>query len=144
MSAESHLGESPGEGDETPTDRIRVSAFLWRPWYAKLWWALIPLYWLAAGEPTRPPFLNPFFESGYSVVISILFTPITAIVVLGARMFRKAAASSDLVPLDTEKFGWRGPGVLPPWLDETNPASGPLWIGNQIRDQVLHDLSNRH
>ncbi|PKP95782.1 MAG: hypothetical protein CVT74_18665 [Alphaproteobacteria bacterium HGW-Alphaproteobacteria-13] len=22
--------------------------WLWRPWYAKLWWAAIPIYWAAA------------------------------------------------------------------------------------------------
>ena len=25
--------------------KLRLSEWIWRPWYAKLWWAAIPIYW---------------------------------------------------------------------------------------------------
>src|SRR3546814_2791775 len=43
--------------------RPRASNYLWRPWYAKLWWAAIPIYWLPAGSPFGFDFLADFYRS---------------------------------------------------------------------------------
>ena len=102
-----------------PTDGLGLSNWLWRPWYAKLWWAAIPVYWLAMGEPTRPEFLNAFADSGYAVVTNIIFIPITALAVLGVGFFRQAAIDGRLEPLPADRMkrmrrapagtGWNDP-----------------------------------
>ena len=84
--------------------QLRLSDWVWRPWYAKLWWATIPLYWLAMGEPTRPGFLSAFAESGYSVLTNILFIPITPLAVFGLRFFRNAAAVGKLDAPHRDEF----------------------------------------
>jgi len=73
--------------------RTRSSAWLWRPWYAKLWWGSIPVYWLVIGEPTRPAILETFASSGYSAITHAVFNPIVALIVLGAGYFLRGAVS---------------------------------------------------
>lgn len=37
---------------------------------------------------------------------------------------------------------WRN-GRVPRSMDETDPASGPLWIGNRLHEQVMKDQADR-
>lgn len=118
---------------------LRASDYLWKPWYAKLWWAAIPLYWAPAGGPTRIAWLADFYESGYAVVTNIVFLPVTALFILGFRYFRWLLDEGESVePRIDVGYGSRHHyGIPHPAMDESNPRSGPNWIGNRGRDDFL-------
>lgn len=96
-------GDKAGH-DVAAAPALRLSDWIWQPWYAKLWWAMIPLYWLATGEPTRPEFLNAFSDSAYAIIGNILFIPITPLIVLGMRFFSSAADAGALEPHQPSEF----------------------------------------
>lgn len=116
----------------------RARDYFWRPWHAKLWWAAIPLYWILVADPTRPPFMDSVVRGGYTSVTNIVFLPLTAILVLGFRFFDGLLHHQDQ-PLDTElEIGAHRPAGYPhPTIDEFDPASGPRWIGNRHRDELI-------
>lgn len=133
---------NPNDRDGVVTaPRARPSAreFLWRPWYAKLWWICIPIYWILIADPTRPSFLDPIVRSGYTAIANIAFLPLTAIFVLGfkffARFFDGGRTASD--ERETEIGAHRPAGYPHPTIDEFDPASGPRWIGNRHRDELI-------
>lgn len=116
--------------------RPHAADWFWRPWYAKLWWAAIPLYWLPAGGPTRIDALQVFYKSGWALIPNLLLLPITALLILGFGYFRELLDTGE--PVDfREDIGFgtrRRPGMPHPTMDEFNPRSGPLWIGNRPID----------
>lgn len=81
----------PWDGDVTPAsddcpptvDAPRLGDWLWRPWYAKLWWILIVLYWLGAFAAQWFPNLQPIFHGDGFPVIFLVLHPFAAIPVLG-------------------------------------------------------------
>ena len=128
----------PDEPVELPVP-LRASDYLWRPWYAKLWWAAIPLYWAPAGGPTRIAWLADFYESGYAVVTNIVFLPVTALFILGFRYFGRFLDEGEPVdpPLDIGYGTRRRWGMPHPTMDEFDARSGPRWIGNRERNDAL-------
>lgn len=133
-----HMAEAPIEtlkDDEgqAHSPGLGLSNWLWRPWYAKLWWAAIPAYWLAMGEPTRPEFLEGFAHSGYAAITHAVFTPITALAVLGAGLFRRAALEGRLEPYNAGR-----PGSLGRKLDDSHPASS-FSISRRNREWILRN-----
>lgn len=133
--------DSATNADEpiNPTEvavRLRAADYLWRPWYAKLWWAAILIYWMPAGGPTRIAWLAEFYESGYAVIPNLIFLPITALLALGFGYFRRLFAEGTPVePRFDIGYGTRRrPGRPHPTMDEFDPRSGPRWIGNRPYD----------
>jgi len=116
------LGDAQ-HADKLGQDALRLSNHLWRPWYAKLWWAAIPLYWLAMGEPTRPAFLDGFADSGFALVTNMLFVPIIPIVVFGMRFVRHAATVGRVEPLSRNAHRIFGrPSDEDSWCSLQNPS----------------------
>lgn len=113
-----------------------LSNWLWRPWYAKIWWAAIPAYWLAMGEPTRPSFLDAFADSGYAIITNIAFIPITALVVLGAGFVRQAAIDGRLGPPQADRMF---PGHRP----KDDVAWNSLQNPNRFRNAVIREHMKR-
>jgi len=120
------------------------SDWLWRPWYAKLWWAGIPIYWLGAGLSLKSERLAAFFDTAIAGYCNVLFFPMTAFVVLGvgfARAWIDALPPGDEgADLDDELI-WpeRGFGRRHSALDMFNPHSGVLYIGNPLNPlNVIH------
>lgn len=115
--------------------------WLWRPWYAKLWWAAIPIYWAAAAASLKISALAAFYDSAAAGFANILFFPPTALFILGFG-FARARFDSPLVgdPLSDEEIeelkhmgsedeDWEHLG--PHWsVDMYDPRSGGLYIGN--------------
>jgi hypothetical protein len=126
------------DDDQTGSaDGLGLSNWLLRPWYAKLWWAAIPVYWLAMGEPTRPEFLNAFADSGYAVVTNIIFVPITALFALGVGFFRQAAIDGWLEPLPAyqmKPISWSPEETG--WYSTLNP--------NRFRNEIIRKHMNHH
>lgn len=129
------------EPSKAETRQPVAADWLWRPWYAKLWWAAIPIYWAAAAASLKIPALAPFFESAVAGFINVLFFPPTTLLMLGFG-FARAWLDRPLVgdPLSDEDIEaleqmrmedeeWERLG--PHWsVDIYDPRSGGLYIGN--------------
>jgi hypothetical protein len=76
---------TPVEGREEP----RASDWLWRPWYAKLWWTAIPVYWLGAAASLKVAALAQFYETALAGYLNVLFYPLVALMVLGIGYLRE-------------------------------------------------------
>lgn len=115
---------------------LRASNWLWRPWYAKLWWVAIPLYWLPAGSAMRVDALASFYDSGWAMISNMIFLPITALIVLGFGYFRELLAKGQPAygVYDYDVGETRKAGFPHPSMDEFDPRSGPRWIGNRPFD----------
>ncbi|MDR7256317.1 hypothetical protein J2X47_000478 [Sphingomonas sp. BE270] len=128
----------------------KLSAWLWSPWYAKLWWVAIPIWWMGMAASIRVDTLEAFYRGALAGYLNVLFFPMTALMVLGVGYVRER--------LD----GFIGPGDGTPPCDEEDeeeeeffarrrreehnrfmdnigrgtdmfdPRSGPLWIGNPL------------
>lgn len=127
-------------------DRPRLCAWLWQPWYAKLWWTAIPLWWLGMALSTRVDVLATFYRSALAGYLNVLFFPMTALMVLGVGYVRKRldtfVGPSDGMPLSDEEAlavtrdMWeahdRAMKDLRAGSDVLDPRSGLLWIGNPM------------
>lgn len=113
---------------------LRVADYLWRPWYAKLWWSLIPVYWIGAAASSALSELAQFYDSALAGYLNILFLPLTAIVILGFGYARAWLDRAEWVEHEGNALALsltgRQPGVPPPEFDTLDPRSGFLWINH--------------
>jgi hypothetical protein len=88
---------------EADIQQPKAVDWLWHPWYAKLWWAAISLYWIAATASLNIPSIWAFFESAFAGYLNVLFFPFTAVLVLGFGFVRAwiDAPEADVGPLLT-------------------------------------------
>ena len=126
---------------EAAVQQPQAADWLWRPWYAKLWWVAIPLYWAAATVSLKTPALSSFFESALAGYLNLLFFPFTALLVLGFGFVR---AWFDSRPVDDGSLTWKEIEELErieddDWLwdhqavgDIYDPMSGTIYIGNPL------------
>lgn len=120
-----------------PAERPRASDYLWRPWYARLWWAAIPVYWIGMAVSSRVPLLADFYDLALAGYLNVLFFPPTALMVLGVGYVRERIApidwsgASDPGDWVYSVNGDRGPSRMPFYVDPLDPRSGPYWIGDQ-------------
>lgn len=131
--AESELEPPGGTTVESGMATPRASDWLWRPWYAKLWWAAIPIYWLPAGSPFGIDFLADFYTGSIGIYLNIVFLPVTALVVLGFGYARRLRESDHWIEISGEHnrasaFYRRTPHSPPAYADPLSPLSGPRWI----------------
>lgn len=122
------------------TVRPRASDWLWHPWYAKLWWLAIPIYWLGAAASLKIPMLAGFYESALAGLLNVLFFPITALMVLGVGYVRGLFEPIDwskLEPADPSDRRFYRPRI-DPHTDPTDPRSGIIWIGHPRNHARLH------
>lgn len=129
------------------TGAPKLSAWLWSPWYAKLWWAAIPIWWMGMAASTRVDALETFYRGVLAGYLNILFFPMTALMVLGVGYVRERLDSfvqpGDGTPLsDEEEEDFLRRRALEEHerlakrrrsgFDPSDPRSGPLWIGNPL------------
>lgn len=127
--------------------RPQLSAWLWRPWYAKLWWSAVPVWWAGMAVSTQVDALASFYRGGIAGYLNVLFFPITALMVLGVGYVRECLDSSiervDGAPLSKENAEVLREGRrreehnrlldgIGKGTDMFDPRSGPLWIGNPL------------
>jgi hypothetical protein len=125
---------------EATIQQPKAIDWLWHPWYSKLWWTAIPLYWITATASLKIPALWAFFESAFAGYLNVLFFPFTALLVLGfgfARAWLDALATDEWERLAAEEIrmwddDWsdRKPGQPDPAFDIYDPRSGILYVGN--------------
>lgn len=131
----------------TPPLPLTLRRWLWAPWYAKAWWAAIPVWWLGMAASTCVDALEPFYRGALAGYLNILFFPMTALMVLGVGYVREGldnfvgqGEGRTLSGEEEEEFFARqrheeqkrfmdniGRGT-----DMFDPRSGPLWIGNPL------------
>lgn len=115
--------------------------WLWRPWYAKLWWVTIPIYWAVAAASLKVPALAAFYSSAAAGYLNMLFFPPTALLVLGLGFARAwinarpvddgSMTLDDIMELDRIKFEqetWPDSGIG----DIYDPFSGTIYVGNPL------------
>ncbi len=133
---------------EPAAPRLKAGEWLWRPWYAKAWWAAIPAWWIGMAVSTKVAPLQAFYDSAIAGFLNILFFPITALMVLGVGYVQNSlagfASQGEGGPLSDEARAritdlWeeheRGMEDLHASTDVFDPRSGPLWIGNPLSFQ---------
>ncbi|MGE4340498.1 MAG: hypothetical protein AB7E55_31800 [Pigmentiphaga sp.] len=129
----------------------RVSDWLWRPWYAKLWWIAIPIWWLGMAASTRIPALESFYDGAMAGFLNILFFPMTALMVLGVgyvqqRLPLLPTSSGSALPSDEaaaamaylEAEDVRALEEFKASTDIYDLRSGGLFIGNPLSLQNPH------
>lgn len=112
-------------------DRPLASAWLWRPWYAKLWWVSMLFYWGGRLASLWSEAVAQFYESALAGYLNIFFYPFTALMVLGVGFVRAW--------MDYRGFEWGAPsqeqlfpqrsigGYLDPMADPLDPRSPKYW-----------------
>ncbi|MGN7931804.1 MULTISPECIES: hypothetical protein [unclassified Sphingopyxis] len=141
---QANLSSEPSKAEMPPPV---LGDWLWKPWYAKIWWAAIPLYWAITMASLKIPALASFFETALVGYLNVLFFPMTALLVLGfgfvrARLDAPTADRGD--PLTDEEIDelerlrveqemlWNPPDHLRPVGDIYDPFSGTSYIGNPL------------
>lgn len=132
---------------EATIQQPKAIDWLWHPWYAKLWWAAIPVYWITVAAALKIPVMWAFFETAFAGYLNVLFFPFTAPLVLGfgfARAWLDAPTADRGPPLTDEEIDelerlrieqemlWDPPDHLRPVGDIYDPTSGTIYIGNPI------------
>jgi hypothetical protein len=134
------------QGNVTGPAAPKLSAWLWSPWYAKLWWAAVPVWWLGVAASSRLNALEIFYRGALAGYLNILFFPMTALMVLGVGYVRERldgfAGPGDGTRLSDEEAlavttrVWeehdRAMEDLAATTDMFDPRSGVLWIGNPL------------
>jgi len=92
-------GKNPiGDPDLEMSARPKASEWLWRPWYAKLWWALTFIYWicLEGSFLLSPDHISQTFVTMLMALV-LAFNPLTVLGVLGYGFARAKIARGDWV-----------------------------------------------
>lgn len=118
--------------------------WLWKPWYAKLWWAAIPVYWAGAAASLKLPALAEFFTSALAGYLNMLFFPLTALLVLGFGFIRawldrplagEPLSDEEVDELEQMRMAdeeWERQTGTHWSVDIYNPDSGGLYVGNPL------------
>ncbi|CAM4218405.1 MAG: hypothetical protein ACOY4N_00010 [Pseudomonadota bacterium] len=135
----------------TTAARRPATDWLWRPWYAKLWWTTIPAWWIGMAASTRVPALGSFYDSALAGFLNILFFPPTALMVLGVcyvqqrlTLFPMSGESALLSDEATDAMAYleaedvRALEEFKASTDIYDPRSGGLFIGNPLSPQNPH------
>lgn len=110
--------------------RPLASAWLWRPWHAKLWWVAIAAYWAGKAGSFYSSALDQFYTSALAGFLNVTFFPPLALIVLGLGFARAWFEWSDwelVEPTHDEMFPRRSVGGMrDPYSDPLDPRSGAL------------------
>ncbi|WP_157220937.1 hypothetical protein [Flavisphingomonas formosensis] len=113
------------------TERPRASQWLWRPWYAKLWWAGAALYWTGKIGSYWSPIVDNFYTTALAGYLNVLFYPLTALMVLGVGFIHAWMDYRGLEwepPADEQQFSKRSVGGFrDPIADPLDPRSPSHW-----------------
>lgn len=63
-------------------ERPRLSNWIWRPWYAKLWWSLIAVYWTGAVGALLFGLFRDLYGSSLAGYLNVAFYPVFALFIL--------------------------------------------------------------
>ncbi|MFB0875652.1 MULTISPECIES: hypothetical protein [unclassified Sphingobium] len=108
-------------------ERPRASRWLWRPWYAKLWWAGAALYWTGKIGSYWSAILDDLYTTALAGYLNVLFYPLTALMALSIGFIRVWMGYRGWEwgpPADEQLFPKRSVGgYLDPMADPLDPRS---------------------
>jgi hypothetical protein len=111
-------------------ERPPASRWLWRPWYAKLWWAAIIAYWAGKVGSFYSSILDQFYTGALAGFLNVVFFPPLALMVLGLSYVRAWFEWSDwefVEPTHEQLFPKRSVGGMrDPYADPLDPRSGAI------------------
>jgi len=130
------------EPDAQERSRVapRFSDWVWRPWYAKIWWLVTIGYWFGAFIAGWVPALRPVFQNDRFPIIFLILHPFFIFPVLGygyarACLLRPESGDSALeddddiiecaARIERDRLSHTS------WLDPFNPVS-PINPANQL------------
>jgi len=142
MEPESHAADHNEESAEDSAPAPRISEWIWRPWYAKLWWGLIPVYWIGAVIARKFTPLEVFYSSALAGFVNVFMFPTTVLFVLCAgfvceRIGKMEWVAEQKLGHGSSHFG-RKIGRPPPTFDPLDPRSGVNWIGSPENPMNKH------
>lgn len=112
-------------------DPLRLRDWLWRPWYARLWWTGMVAYWAGATLSLYFRSLTAFYDSVLAGYFNVAFYPPFILVILGAGYVRAKLTKGDWVLTDSNPVTWRNErsvgGYLDPIADPLDPRSPRYW-----------------
>lgn len=118
---------------------LRVGDWLWRPLYAKLWWAAVPLYWIGMGAGLYSEAVAEFYNSALAGYLTIFFFPPMVALILCFGFFRVCLAVHSNGDNHTDCSGemflgadTHGPSGMSCEFDPLDSRSGVFWIGNPL------------
>jgi hypothetical protein len=110
----------------------KASHWIWRPWYAKLWWVLSLVYWAGKLASFVIAVLDQFYATALAGILNVVFFPFTILVMLGGGYVRawmgpiQWDGSQDHVSARGRSMG----GQRDPASDPVDPRSGANWVGH--------------
>lgn len=139
MDPTSEPSDAALDEDASKSERPHASEWLWRPRYAKLWWAGIAIYWAGKVASFYLPALDEFYANALAGFLNIAFFPPLALMVLGMGYARAWFAWSDwefVEPTQEQMFPKRSiGGMRDPASDPLDPRSGALHRRNFHRQR---------
>lgn len=122
------------ETDGALADRPRAADWIWRPWYAKLYWSAALLYWSVFLASWIWRLLPDFFSSVGGAYLGLAFHPLTVLIVLGFGFVRAFFSTGEWEWVErTHEEGIPRKsvgGLRNPYADPLDPRSGMNWIGH--------------
>lgn len=127
---DSAISERGEHGAARQISRTKAVNWLWHPWYAKLWWTGVVVYWSVKTASFAIPTLDDFYTSALAGFLNIFFFPPLALMVLGLGFAREWFEWSDwefVEPTHEQMFLKRSVGGMrDPCADPLDPRSGAL------------------
>ena len=112
---------------ETPVQPPRISNWLWRPWYAKLWWAGIAVYWSGKVCSLFSADLDQFYSNALAGFLNVVFFPPLTLIVLGLGYARARFDRGDWEFVETTHDELFRRPLIDPYTDPSNPLSGAIY-----------------
>ena len=105
--------------------RLRLSDWIWQPWYARLWWAAIPIYWGDRWVSLKVPALMSFYETLPANYLALFCNPFILLLLLGTGFVRaKLDRGEWILTPDVPDRRLRPGDMSDPYTDPTDPRSG--------------------
>lgn len=120
------------QATEPAVPQLKAADWLWRPWYAKAWWAAIPVWWIGMAASTKIAPLEAFYDSAPAGFLNVLFFPMTALMVLGIGYAQNWLA------------GFTSQGEGGPLSDDAAARIARLWEEHDRAMEDIHASSDIH
>lgn len=122
------------KGPEAPVvagPRPRIGTWVWSPWYAKVWWSCIAVYWSGRAASLHYERLDDLYTSTPAAYLNLVFMPMTPFLLLGIGFvwawmdhhgLEFGPPDADCRPPKRSVGGW-----LDPVSDPLDPRSPKYW-----------------
>ncbi|MFD2138726.1 hypothetical protein ACFSLT_31790 [Novosphingobium resinovorum] len=109
----------------------RIGTWVWSPWYAKVWWSCIAVYWAGKAASLYDHGLDDIYTSTAAAYLNLVFMPMMPFLVLGTGFvwacmdyhnLEFGPPSRETMFPETSVGGWSDP-----MSDPLDPRSPKYW-----------------